>query len=88
MIFQTSESLFELVYDDMILIPECVHCNLGNPQGRHLQNSIHPVQWLSQHVMKYIKVLTAYSTSTTLDSLLKHTDRRCLASDIQLMAKS
>ncbi|PWZ12155.1 Glycerophosphodiester phosphodiesterase GDPD6 [Zea mays] len=45
------------------------------------RGEVHP---LTKYVMNYIKALTAYSK--TLDSLLKDTDRRCLVSDIQLMA--
>ncbi|AQL00267.1 Glycerophosphodiester phosphodiesterase GDPD5 [Zea mays] len=45
------------------------------------RGEVHP---LTKYVMNYIKALTAYNK--TLDSLLKDTDRRCLVSDIQLMA--
>jgi len=96
-----AESLFESGYDDMILneYHEAL-LQLGESARKTFaefkyaiqsytsssavaRGEVHP---LTKYVMNYIRALTAYSK--TLDSLLKDTDRRCLASDIQLMANS
>jgi exocyst complex component 7 len=94
-----AESLFESGYNDMILneYHEAL-LQLGESARKAFaefkyaiqsytsssavaRGEVHP---LTKYVMNYIKALTAYSK--TLDSLLKDTDRRCLVSDIQLMA--
>jgi exocyst complex protein 7 len=96
-----AESLFESGYDDMILneYHEAL-LQLGESARKTFaefkyaiqsytsssavaRGEVHP---LTKYVMNYIRALTAYSK--TLDSLLKDTDRRCMASDIQLMANS
>ncbi|AQL00266.1 Glycerophosphodiester phosphodiesterase GDPD5 [Zea mays] len=94
-----AESLFESGYNDMILneYHEAL-LQLGESARKTFaefkyaiqsytsssavaRGEVHP---LTKYVMNYIKALTAYNK--TLDSLLKDTDRRCLVSDIQLMA--
>lgn len=93
------ESLFEPKYGDMILneyheallqLGESARktfaefkCAIQSYTSSNAvaRGEVHP---LTKYVMNYIKALTAYNK--TLDSLLKDTDRRCLVSDIQLMA--
>ncbi|ONM37697.1 Exocyst complex component EXO70B1 [Zea mays] len=95
------ESLFEPKYGDMILneyheallqLGESARktfaefkCAIQSYTSSNAvaRGEVHP---LTKYVMNYIKALTAYSKP--LDSLLKDTDRRCLTSDIQLMANT